>query len=904
MAATDRSDADRRPSPEALLAAVKAETRGRLKIFLGAAPGVGKTYEMLQAARRKKAEGTDVVVGVVETHGRRETEALLEDLEVLPRRAIPYKNRVLQEMDIDALLARRPGLALVDELAHTNAPGSRHVKRFQDVEELLAAGIDVYATINIQHIESLNDVVAKITRIRVRETVPDSVIDRADEIEIIDITPEELIKRLKEGKVYVREAAERAVRHYFQPGNLTALRELALRRTAERVDEQMLDYMRAHAISGPWPAGDRVLVCINERPNAQGAVRYAKRLADRLRAPWQAIYVEGPRHQRLSEADHDRIAQTLRLAERLGAETRTLPGARIADALLAYARDNNITQIVLAKSERSRWFELIHGSVVRDLVARAGSIVVQVVPGESGAGAPATGEAAAPARSLRPWAYAASLLLVAVATGLGLAIQELLTTQSLSLVFLMAVLASAISDGLLPALATAVLSSLAYNFFFTPPLYTFTVADPENVVALVFFTLAALLAGGLAGRARIQAEAARRRAVSIGEMYNFSRKLAGIATMDDLLWASAHQIAAMLKVEVVLLTPKGGGLEVRAGFPPEDRLDEADLAAAQWTWDHDRAAGRGSDTLPGAKRLFLPMATASGKLGIVGITRAVPGPLLTAEQRRLLDALIDQIAVAMERVKLAEDIDETRVLSETERLRSALLTSISHDLRTPLATIMGTISSLRNYGPLYDENTREEMLASAQEEGERLNRFVANLLDMTRLDTGALELKREAVDLGDLVGTALRRAASMIGNRRAEVTLAPELPLIELDFVLMEQVLVNLLDNAAKFSPPKSRIDIRAGHEDGMVTIEIADEGPGIPEEALGHIFDKFFRVKAADRQRAGTGLGLAICRGFVEAMGGTITAANRTDRSGALFTIRLPAVIAAAEMPKAKVAR
>ncbi|MGH6881332.1 DUF4118 domain-containing protein [Hypericibacter sp.] len=889
MAASDPPDADRRPSPDALLAAAQAESRGRLKIFLGAAPGVGKTYEMLQAARRKRAEGVDVVIGVVETHGRRETEAMIEGLEVPPRRSVSYKGKTLQEMDVDGLLKRRPKLALVDELAHTNAPGSRHLKRFQDVEDLLAAGIDVYATINIQHIESLNDVVARITRIRVRETVPDSVIDRADEIEIIDITPEELIKRLKEGKVYVREAAERAVRHFFQPGNLTALRELALRRTAERVDDQMLDYMRAHAIQGPWAAGDRVLVCVNERPNAEGAVRYGKRLADRLRAPWQAVYIEGPRHQRLSEADRDRIAKTLRLAERLGADTHYLPGARVADALLAYARDNNITQIVVAKSPRPRWFEIVYGSIVHDLAAKAGSIVVHVVPGETQDPASTAEAPPRPHEPVKVWSYARALLLVAAATALGEMVQELVNIQSLSLIYLAAVLISAIRDGLMPALATALLSSLAYNFFFTPPLYTLTVTDPENVVALVFFTLTALMTGGLAGRARIQAEAARHRAAAISELYGFSRKLAGIASMDDLLWASAHQIASMLKVEVVLLTPKPEGLVVRAGFPPEDRLDDSDLAAAQWTWDHNRAAGRGSDTLPGAKRLFLPMTTASGKLGVVGITRAKDGLLLTSEQRRLLDALIDQIAVAMERVKLAESADEARVFSETERLRAALLTSISHDLRTPLATIMGTISSLRTYGALYDDATREEMLAAAQEEGERLNRFVANLLDMTRLDTGALELKREPIDLGDLIGTALRRAGPMIGNRKVDVTIEPDLPLLKLDFVLMEQVLVNLLDNAAKYGPPQSRIGIRARRENGQVTIEIMDEGSGIPEDALERIFDKFFRVKAADRQRAGTGLGLAICRGFVEAMGGTIVAENRTDRSGAIFRIALP---------------
>jgi len=452
------------------------------------------------------------------------------------------------------------------------------------------------------------------------------------------------------------------------------------------------------------------------------------------------------------------------------------------------------------------------------------------------------------------------------------------------------VLASAVQFGAGPSVVSAVLSVLCYNFFFLPPLYTFTIADPANVVALFFFLIVAVLTSSLTARTRNQAVIAQRQARTTSELYSFSQKLAGIATLDDLLWATAHQIAVMLKVEVVILIPEGDGIAVRAGFPPEDELDAADLAAARWCWDHNQSAGRGADTLPGAKRLFLPLRTGRSPVGVLGINRKAPGPLFTPDERRLLDALSDQAAVAIERTQLAEDIDEARVLAETERLRSSLLTSISHDLRTPLASIIGTITSLRSFGKLYDDHTRDDMLATAQEEAERLNRFVANLLDMTRIDSGAIELRREMTDLSDIVGSALQRCSRVLADHRVAVTLAPDLPMFPLDFVLTEQVLVNLLDNAAKYAPKGTTVEIDARAAEGDVVIEVRDEGPGIPDEDLERIFDKFYRVRSGDRQRAGTGLGLAICRGFVEAQGGTIHAANRIGRSGAVFTIRLPA--------------
>jgi two-component system sensor histidine kinase KdpD len=888
------SEREGRPSPEALLATAKQEGRGRLKIFLGAAPGVGKTYEMLLAAQARRREGIDVVVGVVEAHGRRETEALLEGLEMIPRRQVEYKGHLLGEMDLDAIVKRRPALVLVDELAHTNAPGSRHPKRYLDVEEIIAAGIDVFATLNIQHVESLNDVVARITRIRVRETVPDSILDQADDIEVIDLSPEDLIKRLREGKVYVPQQAERAIRHYFSQGNLTALRELALRRTAQRVDEQLLSHMRAHAISGPWAAGERILVCVSEAPNTAGLIRYARRVADRLRVPWTAIYVETTRTQRLSVAERDRIADFLRLAERLGASTITIPGRNIAEEVVAYATANNITQIVIGKSNRSRWFEMVHGSVVHELVRKTGSISVHVISADDSETVPPKSIETRPAiEPIRIEPYLGSAGAVAVALGIGLLLKHFIAVQSISLVFLTAILASAIAWGLWPSLFAAIASMAAYNFFFLPPLYTFTVGDPENVLALFFFLIVALIVSNLTARTRTQVVTARLRAKTTAQLYAFSRKVAGIGALDDLLWATAHQITSMLNVRTVLLMPLRDreGLEVASGYPPEDQLDDADMAAAQWSWEHNRPAGRGADTLPGAKRLFLPLRTGSGPVGVLGIDRDAPGPLLTPDDRRLLDALCDQAAVAIERISLAKGLDEARVLAETERLRAALLTSISHDLRTPLASILGTVSSLRSYPERYSSAEREDLLATLQDEAERLNRFVSNLLDMTRLESGAIDLKLELIDAAEIVGSALQRAGNVLAGHRVEVGIEPHLPMLRLDAVLFEQVLFNLLDNAAKYSPIGSRIDIRASRDGELVEIEVVDEGPGIPPADLERIFDKFYRVQAQDRRRAGTGLGLAICRGFVEALGGWIGARNRRDRSGAVLTIRMPVV-------------
>ena len=885
--------ADTRPDPDALLEEASREGRGKLKIFLGAAPGVGKTYEMLTQARRRRLDGVDVVVAVVETHGRMETEVLTKGFEIVPKKRSLYKGHVVAEMDLDAVLQRHPKLALVDELAHTNAEGSRHPKRYQDVEELLAAGIDVYSTINIQHIDSLNDVVAQITRIRVRETIPDSVLDEADEIELVDTTADDLLERLKEGKVYVKAQAERALQHFFQPGNLAALRELALRKAAQHVDRDVVDYMQAHAIGGPWAAGEHVLCCINEHPSSAELVRRGRRLADNLKAPLTVLYIEGPRHLSLGEVEKDRIADTMRIAERLGAETVMQPGRDIAGTILDYARRKNVTHILIGKSERSRWFELLHGSVVRDLMRDSGAISVTAVLARGDAVARKT-VATADARPEGGWRrYVFSSLAIAIPILAGMALRAVSNQAlaSIGMLFLVPVMISAVSFGLRAALFTAFFSLLAYNFFFLPPLYTLTIADPNNWLSFSVLLFVAVFTGNLAARVRAQADVAARRAGIAGELYKFTGKMAGLARLDDILWAASYQIASMLKTNVVILLPnrKTRQLEIRGAFPPDDQLTADDVAAATWCWERNQAAGRNAETLPGARRLFLPMRTGSGTVGVIGLQREDGRELFTPEERRLLDSLNDQTALAIERAELVEKVDEAQVIAEADKLRVAMLTSLSHDLRTPLASILGAATTLLANIGLYNVERTREMLVVVREEAERLDRFVGNLLDMSRLEAGALGSKPQMVDVSDTVAAATARMVRRISGHKLREEIPDDLPFASADPLLLEQALVNLLDNAVKYSPTGSDITVTARPQGDRIILTIADEGPGIPLSELPHIFDKFYRVRKADHGVAGTGLGLSVARGFIEAFGGTLAAGNRSDRTGAIFTLTIP---------------
>jgi two-component system sensor histidine kinase KdpD len=886
---TRQSDPDR-PSPDVLLHQAQ-EGRGRLKIFLGAAPGVGKTYAMLEDARRKQAEGVDVVIGIVESHGRSETEALTHGLKAVARKSMEYRERTLPEMDLDALLARKPQLALVDELAHTNVPGSRHGKRFQDVEELLAAGIDVYTTLNIQHLESLNDIVARITRIRVRETLPDKVLELADEIELVDLTPDDLIQRLREGKVYLRDQASRAVNHFFTRGNLTALRELALRAAAERVDRQMLSYMAAHAIPGPWPTQDRIMVCVDESPGSENVVRAAKRMADRQKAPWIAVHVETHRDELMSEEAKDRLVASMLLAEQLGAEAVMLPSdAPVADELLNYAVSRNVQRVILGRPRRFRLRRLLRLSVTDELVRRGADYDVTVVAAtEVQAPAPEPFKAAAPPRTfeLQPYAEATGIVLGATVVSFG--IDMVLPLHSLSLVYLTGVLIAAIRLGLWPSIYASFLSFVVYNFLFTPPRLTLNITRSDDAIAIIFFLIVATLVGNLTARLRAKAVATRLTARRTENLYEFSRRVAGAANIEDVSWAVVSHVATTLQCQSVILLPRGGVLEIAAGFPPEDTLTPANRAAADWAWEHNKPAGWSSETLPASDWLFVPMVMHDKPIGLVGVSFPGHEKQFTTEQRRLLMAVVDQAALAVERTNLARDIEDQRLLTETEALRQALLSSISHDLRTPLVSIIGSVTTLQEYDATLTPGFRGELMTTIHEEAERLNRFVQNLLDMIRLGYGGVGLRTDWIDLHEIIGRARQKAARQLEGHDVVIDMAEDVPLLQADGVLIEQVFANLLDNAAKYSPAAAPVNVTARRDGEVAEIKVTDQGPGIPPEHRDAVFDMFFRVRAGDRQPAGTGLGLAICRGFVEAHGGTIRAEPGPDGVGASIVVRLP---------------
>jgi len=882
------SDRDDRPSPDALLAEAQRETRGRLKIFLGAAPGVGKTYAMLEAAHERQREGIDVAIGVVETHGRKETERLVANLPLVPPKTVDYRGRVFNEMDLDAILARHPALVLVDELAHTNVPGSRHIKRFQDVEEILEAGIDVYSTLNIQHLESLNDVIERIAGIKVRETLPDSVLGTANEIELIDLPPEDLLKRLAEGKVYVPEQAKRAAQNFFSPGTLTALREMALRHAAERVDAQMLNYMRAHAIAGPWPARDRILVCVGDDMGSARMIRVAKRVAERRNAPWVAVYVETHRHLGLSEDEKDRIDRTLRLAQQLGAETVTLQGEDVAGEVLNYARDNNCTQLVVGRSRRRGWRRLFADSITARLLAQSSAFDVMLVGGDEADGPASTLRTKKPDEQINWVAYILATLGVAAATGIGFVINIWLSLPNISVGFLIAVMLIAMKLGRGPAIFASVASFLSFNFCFAEPRFSLAFDDPQFILTIFFFLVAAIIVSNLASRVQAQVDTAKLSSRRTSNLYEFSRKIAAAATRDDVLWAVVHHVAATIHGKSLVMQPADGRLSIAAGYPPEDQIGDKDAAAADWTWANGRPAGRGSTTLPTADWLFLPLRTARGPVGVLGI-QMEGQDFLGPEDSRLLETLADQAAVALERTSLVADVEAARVSAETERLRSALLSSLSHDLRTPLVSILGAATSLIKYDENLSSSDRGELAHTIQDEAERLNRFVQNLLDMTRLGSGSMKPNADWADLNDIIRAAAKRAEKLLQRRQVRIDIDPSIPLLHVDSVLVQQVFFNLLDNACKYSPAGSTVTIWARAKEDQVLIEVCDQGAGIPEADREKVFDMFYRVQAADKQTAGTGLGLAICRGIIDAHGGTINAEPGLNGAGTCVVITLP---------------
>ena len=878
-----------RPDPDALLARVQEEEarkrRGKLKVFFGAAAGVGKTYAMLEAAREAKADGRDVAVAYVETHGRAETDALLEGLEVVQPLRVPYQGIVLREMDVDAVLARRPIVALVDELAHTNAPGARHAKRWQDVMELLDAGIDVYSTVNVQHIESLNDVVAKVTGVVVRETVPDSVIEQADEVELIDLPPDDLLERFREGKVYVPGQAEEAMRSFFRKGNLIALRELALRRTAERVDAQMRTYMREHAIERTWPVTERLLVCVGPSPSSARLVRAAKRMADRLGAEWIAAYVETPGIVRLGAEARDRAVQTLRLAEQLGAVTVTTSGTRMSEEILALARARNVTKIVVGKPARTLWQRILLGSIVDALVEGSGEIDVYVISAER-----EEGVAALVRRRRVPtdWGpYGGATLLVAVATGIAWLMMPYFGLANLIMVYLLGVLIGATRFGRGPSLLASLLSVAAFDFFFVPPVFTFSVSDTQYLVTFAVMLVVALVISDLATRIRTQAESARDREARTAALYAMSRDLAHARGVAEVLASAVRHVTEVFASEIAVLMPGPDGVLVGQSGPASSfEPDASDRAVARWVFEHRQLAGLGTATLPGARALYLPLVASRGALGVLGARPRDPHTFDAPEQLHQLETFANQMSLALERARLAEEAQEAQVRVEAERLRSSLLSSVSHDLRTPLATITGAATTLLASGARVDDGTQRELLESVRDEADRLNRLVQNLLEMTRLQSGMLELHRDWHPIEEVVGAALRRFGKRLAGRRVDVALAPDLPLVSMDDVLVEQVFINLLDNALKYTPAGTPIRIAATASDERITVEIADRGPGLPRGEEERVFEKFHRGGVTSER--GAGLGLAICKGIVQAHGGRVWAHNLPE-GGTAFFFTLP---------------
>jgi len=880
-----------RPDPDALLRRVQdeeaRERRAKLKIFFGFAPGVGKTYRMLQVARDLVIEQkvADVVVGVVETHKRFDTGALLLGLELLPRSRIDYRGKLLEELDLDGALARKPRLLIVDELAHTNAPGSRHAKRWQDVLELLDAGIDVFTTVNVQHVESLNDVVAQITGVQVRETIPDSILERADEIELVDIAPEELLARLREGKVYLPEQARRAADHFFRRGNLLALRELALRRMAQHVDEDVREFREQHGVSATWPTGERILVCVGPAPSSARLIRTAARLAAGLRAPWVAAYVDAAALGGIGEPDRERLEAHLRLAESLGAAVIRLSGTRTSQALLAYARKENVTRIVIGKPTHSRLRDRLRGSLLDDVVRGSGDIELVVISGDPQEARPDPRAEDGGHASFAPTDWLAAVGLVAATSALAALLRRIAQVPDVEMLYLLAVMIASLRLGRGPSLLTAGLSVAAYDFFFVPPFLTFRVSDISYLMTFAMMFIVSFLLSEFMTRIRRQEQDALAREERTAALYALSSELGAAVDLTTVGEATARLAARSFEASAFVLRAEAdGALRALASHPREATLERNEQAVARWALEHGRPAGLGTDTLPGSRALAVPLRAGAEAYAVLALLPRSPRPL-RSEQRGFLDAFCRQAALALERARLAEEARAAAVHARTEEMRSSLLSAVSHDLRTPLAVITGAATSLRDDRALASDS-RRDLVETVCEEAERLERLVANLLDMTRLDSGRVALKREWVPLEEIVGSALTRFDKALASRELGVDIAKDVPaLVFVDPILIEQLLVNLLENAIKYAA-EGPIEVEVRAAGSSFELSVADRGPGLPPEIQARAFEKFVRGPTATAR--GVGLGLAICRGVAEVHGGSIAVENRAG-GGACFRVRLP---------------
>ena len=894
-----------RPDPDALLARVQREEakakRGKLKIFFGATAGVGKTYAMLEEARRRKAAGEDVVVGYVEPHGRAETEALLEGLEQLPYLQVQYRGATLNDFDLDAALARKPALVLVDELAHSNPvegePAPRHAKRWQDVEELLAAGIDVCTTVNVQHIESLNDIVAGITGVRMQETVPDLVFEGAHEVELVDTTPDELLERLHAGKVYIPEQARRAIDSFFRKGNLIALRELALRTTADRVDAAMQEYMEGHAIRATWAAGERLLVAVGPYEDAERLVRAGKRMATALHAPWIVVYVETPHLLRLPEAERNRRIALLRLAESLGAEAVTLGGSSAGEEIANYAATRNVTRIVIGRPRRALWRRLFRPSTYGELLARTQGIDLHVVGGADQtavsrnpflARSQAYLGTAQPSDKLRWPGYAWAAAATAACTLLGMAMSPAFELVNIAMVYLLAVVLLAARYGRGPAIATSVLGVAAFDFFFVPPQLTFAVSDVQYLITFAIMLTVGLIISGLTASVRLQARVAGHRERRTALLYAMSRELAATRGLESMARAAVRHVSEVFDSQVVVLLPDAvGRVRHPRGESIAGSLHGADLGIAQWVQDHGLPAGLGTDTLPGSEALYLPLKGSHTVLGVLGVLPANARRVLLPEQFHLLETFAGQVALALERAQLAEQAQRASIDAETEGLRNALLASISHDLRTPLAVIAGASSSLAERGEQLPAPERTALARSIYQQSRQMGDLVAKVLEMTRLEAGGIALERDWHTLAEITGSVLRRLRERLAAHPVRVEMPAELPLARVDATLVEQVFANLLENAAKYTPAGTAITLRAALESGEFLVSVEDEGPGLPPGDPEQLFAKFKRG-SSEGSIGGVGLGLAICRAIVHLHGGRIWAERRPE-GGTAFRFTLP---------------
>lgn len=884
---------DERPNPDAVLAQVQAEEerarRGKLKLFFGFAAGVGKTYTMMETARRDVSAGRNVLVGVVETHGRSETAALLLGMDLLPLKEFDHRGVKLKEFDLDAALELHPELVIVDELAHTNAPGSRHAKRWQDVEELLDADIDVYTTLNVQHLESLNDVVAQITGVVVQETVPDAVLERADEVELVDLPPENLLERFRAGRIYMSTQAEHALQNFFRKANLIALRELALRQMAERVNVEMQTARLGGGARQTWATAERLLVCVGPSPMSPRVIRTAKRMASLMRADWIAAYVERPGTVELEPKVRQRLAQNMKLAEQLGAEVVTLSGANPADELLSYARTRNVTRIVVGKPGHVPWYRRLNRSLVDDLLRSSREIDVHVIHGveEPLARAPA------PARSHIPWHdYARTLALVAccgvadyfIKFRLGLA------EANVVMVLLLGVMYSAAKYGRGPGVLASVASVLLFDFFFVPPYNTFAVSDAQYLLTFAVMFGVAVVTSALAARIREQAEHSRGRARRTEALYNMSRQLSGQVGRLQLADVATRQLAAIFGGDVAILLPHDHKrLKVASSTQTGFATKENELAVAEWVFTHQQQAGLGTNTLPSAMAFYIPLVGSQGAIGVLGIAPEDRDQFEMHDQRQLLETFASQIAGAIDRDQLAAQVQTVLVQAETERLRSSLLSSVSHDLRTPLAVITGASSSLLRSDESLAPETSRELCQTIYDDARRLSRLVDNLLDMTKIESRGVKINRQWNVIEEVVGSALNRMKSQLGGRQVVTHVPSELALASFDDVLIEQVLINLLENVVKYTPPGTPVEITARQEPEQIVIAVADRGPGLGPGEDERVFEKFYRGSAAAADgRSGAGLGLAICKAIVAAHGGRIWAENRSG-GGAQISFSLP---------------